>query len=160
MEEPQIRSLIILIKLDAEGLYSRLKDNFREYMQIFAMKRTREHFKDVFKSRFYEIPISDLKSLGEDLILALDKFYKEVDSLKWYLNCTEDMPATVEDKVARTLRELKAHYDLCKLYLDAELGHVGVEDAQNQTKTESEFVGGSSSSTFQDQPFKFDLPES
>ena len=47
-----VRSLLVLIQLDAAALYDRLKYNFREYMQIFTTKRTREHFKDVLRTRF------------------------------------------------------------------------------------------------------------
>ncbi|MBI2522686.1 MAG: hypothetical protein HYV97_19855 [Bdellovibrio sp.] len=148
MKDQQIivRSLLVLIKLDAESLFERLKYNFREYMQIFANKRTREHFKDVLRTRFFEIPITDLKYLSEELLLALDKFYKEVDGLKWYLNATEDMPATVEDRVVRVLRDIQIHYDLLKLYLEAELGHVGAVPPSQEEPTLD--------------PFKIDLPES
>ncbi|MEK6624263.1 MAG: hypothetical protein AABY86_04810 [Bdellovibrionota bacterium] len=143
-----VRSLLVLIQLDAAALYDRLKYNFREYMQIFTTKRTREHFKDVLRTRFFEIPICDLKYLSEDLLLALDKFYKEVDALKWYLNATEDMPATVEDRVVRVLRDVQGHYDLLKLYLDAELAHVGVTSA-SAAQEDSAL-----------DPFKINLPES
>ncbi|HAZ11657.1 MAG: hypothetical protein A2X86_18205 [Bdellovibrionales bacterium GWA2_49_15] len=143
-----VRSLLVLIKLDAEALYDRLKYNFREYMQIFANKRTREHFKDVLRTRFFDVPITDLKYLSEDLLLALDKFYKEVDALKWYLNATEDMPATVEDRVVRVLRDVQMHYDVLRLYLEAELGHVGV--APTSPAQEDPALD----------PFKIDLPES
>ena len=143
-----VRSLLVLIKLDAEALHDRLKYNFREYMSVFANKRTREHFKDVLKTRYFDISINDLKYLGEELLLALDKFYKEIDSLKWYLNVTEDMPATVEDRVIRVLRDIQVHYDLLKLYLEAELGHVGVSQAP--AASEENAID----------PFKINIPES
>lgn len=90
-------------------------------MATFAVKRTREHFKEVFKSRYDTITFSDLKILSPELIGCLDSYYTLVDNLKWYLYSTEDMPATVQDKTEKDVKELKGSFDTLSLYLDAEL---------------------------------------
>jgi hypothetical protein len=93
-----------------------------EYIEIFALKRTREHFEDIFYSRFQTASIEDLSHCSQDIIAALDEFYSHIDDLKWYFNHTEDMPATVEEKVERELKSLEKSYEKLSLYIDAELG--------------------------------------
>lgn len=115
------KSVLTILKLDSKRLYEHVVQRRREYMATFAVKRTREHFKDVFFSRYDTITFSDLKILSPELIGCLDKFYGFVEELKWYLMSTEDMPATVEDKTGKDIKELKGSYDTLVLYLEAEL---------------------------------------
>ena len=115
------KSTLTILKLDSKRLYERVVQRRKEYMVTFAVKRTREHFKDVFFSRFDTITFSELKSLSPELISCLDNFYGFIDDLKWYLNSTEDMPATVEDKTGRDIKDLKESFDTLVLYLEAEL---------------------------------------
>jgi len=115
------KSVLTILKLDSKRLYERVVERRREYMATFAVKRTREHFKDVFFSRYDTITFTDLKILSPELIGCLDNFYGFVEELKWYLMSTEDMPATVEDKTGRDIKELKNSYDTLVLYLEAEL---------------------------------------
>lgn len=115
------KSTLTILKLDAERLYERVIQRRKEYMLTFAVKRTREHFKDVFFSRYNTITFSDLKILSPTLISCLDRYYTEVDNLRWYLNSTEDMPATVEDKTGRDIKELRESFETLMLYLEVEL---------------------------------------
>lgn len=115
------KSILTILKLDSKRLYERVVERRKEYMATFAVKRTREHFKDVFFSRYDTITFTDLKILSPELIGCLDNFYGFVEELKWYLMSTEDMPATVEDKTGRDIKELKNSYDTLVLYLEAEL---------------------------------------
>lgn len=115
------KSVLTILKLDSKRLYERVVERRKEYMATFAVKRTREHFKDVFFSRYDTITFTDLKILSPELIGCLDNFYGFVEELKWYLMSTEDMPATVEDKTGRDIKELKNSYDTLVLYLEAEL---------------------------------------
>ncbi|MBK26644.1 MAG: hypothetical protein CME70_21770 [Halobacteriovorax sp.] len=115
------KSVLTILKLDSKRLYERVVERRKEYMATFAVKRTREHFKDVFFSRYDSITFTDLKILSPELIGCLDNFYGFVEELKWYLMSTEDMPATVEDKTGRDIKELKNSYDTLVLYLEAEL---------------------------------------
>ncbi len=115
------KSILTILKLDSKRLYERIVERRKEYMATFAVKRTREHFKEVFKSRYDTITFSDLKLLSPELIGCLDSYYTLVDNLKWYLYSTEDMPATVQDKTSKDVKELKGSFDTLSLYLDAEL---------------------------------------
>lgn len=101
------QNILLLLKLDSQRLYDRIKDRSPEYLSIFSIKRTREHFAEIFKSRYGSIEIADLKYCGEDVIRGADAFYHYVDEIKWYLNTTEDMPGTVDDKVHKMIARMK-----------------------------------------------------
>ncbi|WP_412474449.1 hypothetical protein [Halobacteriovorax sp. YZS-2-1] len=85
------------------------------------MKRTREHFNAVFRSNFKTITVQQLMLLSEELIINLEDFYNTIDDMHWYLVHTEDMPATIEDRVHAMVRDVKNKYDQLNLYLNAEL---------------------------------------
>lgn len=114
--------LLTLIKLDAKRLYERIRYRAPEYLFIFSSKRTREHFKEVFKNRYKDVRIEDLKMVGQEVIIALDEFYSLVDEIHWYVNSTEDMPGTVDDKVNKWIVKLTPVYQKLCLYIDADLG--------------------------------------
>lgn len=113
--------ILIILKLDARGLYERIKEREREYVSIFAQKRTREHFPAVFKTRYDGTALADLKLCSEDVIISLDQFHRVVDEMRWYLMITEDMPATVTDKLESMIHDLIESYDALMLIIDAEL---------------------------------------
>ncbi len=113
---------LLLFKLDAIRLFERLRDRRAEYIEVFAMKRTREHFHRVFYSRYREVKIEELSHASADIIIALDQFYSLVDDLQWYLEHTEDMPITVEETLGRELKKLGSYLEKVNLYIDAELG--------------------------------------
>lgn len=120
-EEIYTRRILTILKLDAERLFLRLKEREVEYLHIFSQKRTREHFKEIFKSRYDLISPSDLKFCSEDVIMALESFYRKIDDMRWYLYHTEDMPGTVDESVRFFLRELKSLYNTLSLFINAEL---------------------------------------
>ncbi len=139
LEDNALRILIIL-KLDAQGLYERIKEREREYIGVFAQKRTREHFPAVFKTRYDGTSLNDLKHCSEDVIIALDKFHRNVDEMRWYLMITEDMPGTVTDKLVVMISNLDEQFEMLMLLIDAELGispkreefqSVGEEDVES-----------------------------
>lgn len=113
--------ILTLIRLDAQRVFERVKYREPEYMHYFSAKRTREHFPEVFKNRYYEMRIQDLLDCGEEVLIGLDQFYTVVDDLKWYLMVTEDMPGTVQEHVTHAIREMEEAYELLQLYINAEL---------------------------------------
>ncbi|MGB0452873.1 MAG: hypothetical protein ACPGJV_04090 [Bacteriovoracaceae bacterium] len=113
-------SILTLIKLDAEAAFERIYKRKKEYLLILSTKRTREHLKDIFRTRFFDIHPSDLKLCSSELQIEADRFYRGMDSMKWYLNSTEDMPQTIEDKMEPLLKEFKGNFDQLMLYLEAE----------------------------------------
>ncbi len=114
--------LLVILKLDSRRLFERVKFRAPEYLTIFSLKRTREHFKEVFYSRYESCSVAELLNCSEDVLVGLDQFYSSVESLRWYLGHTEDMPAKVEDKVYAQLREIEVFYETLGLYINAELG--------------------------------------
>ena len=119
-DELAMRVLTIL-KLDSSGLKDRLVNYFPEYVNILTSKRTREHFKDLFRSKYETITFEDLRRCSQEIILEVERFYARVLSMKWYLYHTEDMPNRIQDKIAYDLKDLERSYDMLALYIDAEL---------------------------------------
>ena len=113
--------ILTLIKLDASHLLERIRDRKTEYVEVFALRRTRDHFPLVFKSRYDEATIRDLSHCSTETISVLDQFYSMVDDLKWYLFVTEDMPNTVDDYVSRKIIRLTKLHEMIILYIDADL---------------------------------------
>ncbi|MBT6326515.1 MAG: hypothetical protein HOJ35_11140 [Bdellovibrionales bacterium] len=127
-QETYTRNLLVLLKLDSENLYKSINERFDDYMKIFALKRTRDHFAVIFRSRYLNIPLVDLANCSEDVILALNSFYEKASELHWYLMSTEDMPAMVEDVVRQHLRGITPIYETLKLYLTGELSHISPDE--------------------------------
>ena len=117
--------VLVLLKIDANNLFKRIKERKTEYLEIFALRRTREHFPMIFKSRYEETSIMDLSHCSVDLITTLDQYYTHSEEMNWYLFHTEDMPNTVEDFLDRRIRKMEKLLATLNLYLDAELGIEG-----------------------------------
>ncbi|MBL7664554.1 MAG: hypothetical protein JNM93_05430 [Bacteriovoracaceae bacterium] len=113
---------LILFKLDATRLFERIKHRKPQYLEIFALKRTREHYRDIFFSRYTQATIQELAQCGQDIIAALDDYYGRVEALNWYLNHTEDMPVTIDEKLEREIKKMEQLLSKLRLYIDAELG--------------------------------------
>lgn len=142
--------IIVLLKIDANNVFERIKTRKSEYLEIFALRRTREHFPTIFKNRYENTSIMDLSHCSTDLITTLDKFYTLVEEMSWYLFQTEDMPNTVEDYISRKISRMEKILATLNLYLDAELGIVSEESTGPQFEIPSE--------NFAD-PFGDDIPQ-
>ncbi len=114
--------MLMLLKLDAKRVFERIKYRAPEYMSEFSLKRTREHFKDVFKNRYDETTIRELLMCGQEVIVGLDQFYSKIDEIRWYLNHTQDMPNRIDDKLQSHIRELESFFETLNLYIDVEMG--------------------------------------
>lgn len=146
--------VLVLLKIDANNLFDRIKNRKSEYLEIFALRRTREHFPMIFKNRYEGTTIMDLAHCSTELIMTLDQFYTLVEEMSWYLFQTEDMPNTVEDFINRKIARMSKLLATLNLFLDAELG------------IENENAILESRPTFIDQPeqdfadaFKDDIPQ-
>ncbi len=113
---------LLLFKLDAQNLLERVRSRRREFVEVFSLRRTREHFPWVFHSRYPRATIKDLVHCSTETIVALDQFHALADEMKWYLYQTEDMPSTVETNVAAMVKRLEKLHATLALYLDAEMG--------------------------------------
>lgn len=114
--------VLVLLKVDANNLFRRIKERKSEYLEIFALRRTREHFPVIFKNRYDTTTIMDLAHCSVDLITTLDHFYTHSEEMSWYLFQTQDMPNTVENFIDRKIRKMEKLLATLNLYLDAELG--------------------------------------
>ncbi len=118
----EYQRILLLLKLDSQRVYERVKYRAPEYLSDFSLKRTREHFKDIFKTRYDETTFKELMHCGNELIVGLDAFYHKIDTMKWYLNHTQDMLNKVEDKITVHLKELESLYQTLNLYIEVEMG--------------------------------------
>ncbi|EQC44740.1 hypothetical protein [Bacteriovorax sp. Seq25_V] len=144
ISDDSLRMLVIL-RNDSKRLFERIKHREKEYLTILSLKRSREHFKDIFKCLYDTITIEQLRLLSEEVLIALDNFYTKVEKLKWYLNHSEDMPATMRDNVSLQVRDIETKYEMLSLYLNAEMGDEDEEEsivvplAENIEIEESQF---------------------
>lgn len=118
---PEIKKTLILLRFDSNHLYDRILLRFDEYIDVFSRRRTREHFKEIFKSRYDGISFDDLRALSEELIVALDRFYSLVKEMDWYFYQTEDMPSQAKEKGLYYLNAIKESFAILSSYLEAEL---------------------------------------
>ena len=130
--------LLMLLKLDAKRLFERVKYRAPEYVAEFSLKRTREHFPEIFKNRYDETQIRELMICGPEVIVGLDQFYSKIDEMRWYVNHTQDMPSKVEDKIYSHIRELEMFYDTLNLYIDVEMGIVSEPTEEINTEVNTE----------------------
>ncbi len=121
--------ILMLLKIDANNVFKRIKYRKNEYLEIFALRRTREHFPQIFTNRYEETSLELLTHCSTELITTLDQFYTPVEEMRWYLFQTEDMPNTVEDFIERKIRKMEKLLATLNLYLDAELGFAREEAA-------------------------------
>jgi len=126
--------MLMLLKLDARRLFERIKYRAPEYMYDFSLKRSRDHFPEIFTNRYDSVSIKDLLLCGQEVLAGLDQFYTKVDEMRWYLNHTQDMPNRVEDKIHAHIRELEKFYETLNLYIDVEMGLI----AESSSATEAD----------------------
>ena len=113
--------VLTLLKLDARNLLGKVRHRRSEYMHLFSAQRIRDHFPQVFKNRYEGTSLADLKCCSSEVIVALDNFYKKADELRWYLQTTEEMPGTVDERVAHFISELEQLHEVLEAYLNAEV---------------------------------------
>lgn len=121
-QDETTQRILLLLKIDANNLFRRIKDRKNEYLEIFALRRTRSHFPMIFRNRYETTTISELAHCGPELITLLDEFYSHVEEMSWYLFETQDMPNTVENFIVRKILKLEKILTNLNLFLDAELG--------------------------------------
>lgn len=114
--------ILLLLKIDANNVFNRIKDRKAEYLEIFALRRTRSHFPAIFKNRYEGTSLFDLSHCSTELITTLDQYYVLVEDMSWYLFSTEDMPGTVENFVDRKIKRMGNLLQTLNMFLDAELG--------------------------------------
>lgn len=123
--------ILTLLKIDANNLFNRITSRKTEYLEIFALRRTREHFPIIFNNRYTDTTLMDLAHCSSDLITLLDQYYSLVEEMSWYLFQTEDMPNTVEMFINRRIKKMEKLLSALNLYIDAELGIEGQDNKES-----------------------------
>lgn len=130
--QEQKEKYLLLLKMDANNLFTRITERRDDYIDDFSLKRDRSIFKEVFQNRYIKMTTSELAHLSIEIIELADKFYTGVDKLLWYLTHTQDMPNTVEDEIMRSCSKLEKTLGNLSLYIDAELS--GIEKKETRTE--------------------------
>lgn len=120
--DEQTQRVLMLLKIDANNLFTRIKERKTAYLEIFALRRTRTHFPKIFNNRYETTSIMDLSHCGAELITLLDEYYSYSEEMNWYLFATEDMPGTVEAYIDRRIKKMGKLLDTLNLFIIAELG--------------------------------------
>ncbi len=132
---------LILIKIDSENLFERIKEREKIYMEHFSAKRDRNIFDEVFVNRYAQASMFDLAHLPSEVIELANDFYTTVDLLYWYLMHTEDMPNAIEDEVIRNIALIGKKFTVLTLYIDAELsGEISNNKSEDLTKSNDLFI--------------------
>jgi hypothetical protein len=97
----------LLLSIDANHLFDKIKSRTSDCVHLFSLHRTRDHYNTLFKNKFESTPVSELKHLSDEMILAFTDFYFQIDELKWYLFYTEDMPTQIEDHLSYSISLLE-----------------------------------------------------
>lgn len=110
--ENDIRSHRILyaILCDTKSLSKRVIARKDDYISIFAMKRTREHFERIFRSKFDQTTVELLSHCPENIIELFYRFHDHCEQLKWYLIYTEDMPNAIDEGITRDIHLIETVY--------------------------------------------------
>lgn len=126
--EQQKRKYLLLLKLDAKNLIERLMERREEYLEIFALRRTRDHFEKIFFTRYQSLILSELSQLDEPTITFLDAFHRLVDDLHWFMYSTQAMPGAVGEELDRYLVRLEKCYAELESDINDRLGIEEVPD--------------------------------
>ncbi|MBT3235994.1 MAG: hypothetical protein HN353_08590 [Bdellovibrionales bacterium] len=116
-----LHRILVVIKLDADRLFERISERYPEYIGIYSLKRTRDHFSRIFDNRFSQLEIRELAVIAPELNVALDNFYSLSEQMNWYLYTTEDLPQAMSDRVLRYISELKSMLETINIHIEAEL---------------------------------------
>lgn len=144
--DEQTQRILVLLRIDANNLFTRIKERKTEYLEIFALRRTRAHFPKIFSNRYEATPLSDLAHCGTELITLLDQYYTVAEEMSWYLFATEDMPGTVEMFIDRKIRKMEKLLETLNLFIGAELG---LEEGREVPEVSEEyFYEGPAEETF------------
>ncbi len=77
-------------------------------VEIWGAQRARAPMLDTVFARYRSLAMGELLLLDVDEILAVERFYRELDELRFYLAHTEDMPRALAVVLDSSLVRLRA----------------------------------------------------
>lgn len=93
--------IVHLIAMDATNVVRRLRERREEMVTLFSRLRTREPLLETVHSHFLGVRFEELAQLEVPAQVAVNGFYESLESLRWYLRYTEDMPLMVRKAVVQ-----------------------------------------------------------
>ena len=117
----ETQRILVMLQLDSSRLMDRIVTRREEYIHRFSLSRARTHFPDIFENKYQKMLPSELKLLSEEVLVSADQFYGLVDNLYWYFKQTEDMGVTIDDYLAKALKEIEKAFLKLSTYLKAEI---------------------------------------
>lgn len=117
-----------IVQEDMQELMRRLNARMEDGFRIFSQKRTRNHFEQIFFSRYKTFSMEILKDINAENYQDVISFYENIDDLYWYLMSTEDMPAMVETNVRSTLKKINSLYAMAIEKFVVESSDIGIDE--------------------------------
>lgn len=99
-----------LLALDAANLMSRLRARHADMVALFSRLRDRGPLLETVQCWFTSISFGELCLLSPAEQLAANGFYELLGEVRWYLQYTEDMPGTVQQRLGTFLRRLEERH--------------------------------------------------
>lgn len=101
------RLAIVLIQ-EVDRIIDQLE--FRKDMlyELWTKHRLRKPFLHTMRSKFFEVPLTELTSFHYDTLAVMNNFYNHLDEMTFYMEYTEDMPNTLLTEFTNSYRQLIA----------------------------------------------------
>ncbi|MFY2561686.1 hypothetical protein ACN469_29065 [Corallococcus terminator] len=99
-----------LLAMDAAGIMRRLEARRDEMFALFSRLRSREPLLDTIASRYADGAFEQLIHLPEQEQAVVDRYYSNLDELRWYFTYTEDMPGTAQVNFIKLHKRLEEAY--------------------------------------------------
>ena len=79
--DSETSKILLMLKLNANRVYNRIDLRMPEYLDDFAMKRTRKYFPEVFNHKFNEVQLETLAKADTETIIALENYFNKVEQI-------------------------------------------------------------------------------
>lgn len=96
-DQERAERLALIVALEVRRMLEDVLFRKGLLVEVWSKMRARKPLLNTLRSRYDEIPATDLMLLPADVILEVERFYRVVDEFRLYLESTEDMPGTLEN---------------------------------------------------------------
>lgn len=97
-----------LIAVEIDRIVEDLEVRRAYLVELWGRCRDRGPFLDTVFSRWRSLDFRELAVLEVDVVMACEAFYRELDDLRLYFRFTEDMPATLDERIDGAMLRLSA----------------------------------------------------
>lgn len=92
-----------LIAIEIDRIVEDLEIRRAFLVDVWSRHRDRGPLLDTVFSRWRTLGMTDLALIESDTIVVCEAFYRELDDLRMYLQFTQDMPTTLDERLQKAL---------------------------------------------------------